>query len=208
MSLILFAKDPLYSTALTFDVVTEDELNAFRGSLPKGNRFISKGYKGVYPQGADGPFVPFDEKVVKGSEESSTNKVKQPPYNFASVQVELFLDVNTTYYLVPSLYKRNQAGTFYFQVMGDGNFELGTSENVRITEQVMKIGNSKANEKELKMTVAQFYAKKEQLRERIVSEIKRLKLSMTQICSVFDTLKKSNKGNHCAVYFYFLVSLS
>eukprot|EP01037_Dinobryon_pediforme_P022447 gene22447-23612_t len=64
----------------------------------------------------------------------------------------------------------------------------------------MKIGNSKANEKELKMTVAQFYAKKEQLRERIVSEIKRLKLSMTQICSVFDTLKKSNKGLPLAAF--------
>eukprot|EP01035_Chromulina_nebulosa_P022786 gene22786-29502_t len=201
-----FYKDPLYATPLTFDIVTEEELNEFRGSLTKGDRFIRYGYRGVY--GKDKSFVPFDESVSQGSETANSNKsnkVKQPPYNFGSSAVELFLDVSQTYYLIPSLYKRNQAGPFYFHVLADGNFDLGTSEHVRITEQPMVLGSkdaAKAKEggsqsesgqknrtEELKMTVAQFYSKKEDLRERIVTEAKRLKLSLTQMCGIFGDVK-------------------
>lgn len=91
----------MYATPLTFDIVTEEELNEFRGSLKKGDRFIRNGYRGVY--GKDNIFVPFDENVSQGSETANSNKVKQPPYNFGSSEVELFLDVNKTYYLIPSL---------------------------------------------------------------------------------------------------------
>jgi len=182
----------LYATPLTFDIVTEEELKEFRGSLKKGDRFIRNGYKGVYRK--DGSFVPFDESTSKGSETAGSNKVKQPPYNFGSSAVEVFLDVNKTYYLIPSLYKRNQAGPFYFHVLADGNFDLGTSEHVRITEQPMVVGKAEEGgqaktSQELNMTVAQFYSKKEDLRERIVTEAKRLKLSLTQMCGIFGDVK-------------------
>ena len=36
--------------------------------------------------------------------------VQQPPYMFGTTQVEVFLKVNTVYYIVPSLFKRKQAG--------------------------------------------------------------------------------------------------
>ena len=179
----------MYATPLTFDIVTEEELNEFRGSLKKSDRSIRNGYKGVYCK--DHSFVPFDEA---GSEAAESNKVKQPPYNFGSSAVEVFLDVNETYYLIPSLYKRNQAGPFYFHVLADGNFDLGTSEHVRITEQPMVVGKAEEvgqgkKSQELNMTVAQFYSKKEDLRERIIAEAKRLKLSLTQMCGIFGDVK-------------------
>jgi hypothetical protein len=37
-------------------------------------------------------------------------RVQQPPYMFGTTQVEVFLKVNTVYYIVPSLFKRKQAG--------------------------------------------------------------------------------------------------
>ena len=37
--------------------------------------------------------------------------VQQPPYMFGTTQVEVFLKVNTVYYIVPSLFKRKQAGS-------------------------------------------------------------------------------------------------
>ena len=37
--------------------------------------------------------------------------VQQPPYMFGTTQVEVYLKVNTVYYIVPSLFKRKQAGS-------------------------------------------------------------------------------------------------
>jgi hypothetical protein len=51
--------------------------------------------------------------------------VSQPPYMFGTTQVEVYLKVNTVYYIVPSLYRRKQAGEYYFHVFAEGTFELG-----------------------------------------------------------------------------------
>lgn len=61
---------------------------------------------------------------------------------------------------------------------------LGSKEAVRGSGS----GQDKST-KELNMTVAQFYSKKEDLRERIITEAKRLKLSLTQMCGIFGDVK-------------------
>jgi hypothetical protein len=178
---------------MTFDIVTDKEMKEFSGSLKKDDRFILHGCRGVYLD--DGSFVAYNSDVGK---DDVKNKVKQPPYNFGSSQVEVFLDVNETYYIIPSLYKRNQPGTFFVHVYADGPFSLGASSNTQITEQPMKIGkseNSVTLKKTLNMTVSQFYAKKELLREKIVVESKRLKLSLTQLSVIFDDIKAESKSS-------------
>jgi hypothetical protein len=136
------------------------------------------------------------KKRIDGSDE----KVNQPPYSYGSAQVEVFLDVIETYYIVPSLLRRNQAGTFFLSVFADGSFQMDTSASLSLTEKPMCLGKDKGIEKKLDMTVSQFNEKKEILREFIVSETKRLKLSKLQVFSIFDDVKgqsflKGQSGN-------------
>jgi hypothetical protein len=42
--------------------------------------------------------------------------VPQPPYLFGSSQVELMLETDVEYYIIPSLRKRNQPGNFFLHV--------------------------------------------------------------------------------------------
>jgi hypothetical protein len=38
--------------------------------------------------------------------------VRQPPYMFGTTQVEVYLKLNSVYYIVPSLYNRKQRGVY------------------------------------------------------------------------------------------------
>jgi hypothetical protein len=38
--------------------------------------------------------------------------VRQPPYMFGTTQVEVYLKLNSVYYIVPSLYNRKQRGAY------------------------------------------------------------------------------------------------
>lgn len=112
--------------------------------------------------------------------------VQQPPYMFGTTQVEVYLKVNTVYYIVPSLYKRKQPGDYYLHVFAESDFELGGNPITTHTElKTMTIGNGDT-QKILALTVDQFYEKKEILREKIIGEAKRKGLTADIICGVFD----------------------
>lgn len=159
-----YYKDPLYATPITFDIVTEKEL---QDPNPKIREIVPNGYR-------------YENK--KGS-------VKQPPYNFGTTQVEVFLKVGVDYYIVPSLYKRHQAGTFFLNVYADTpSFFLDGSTVVSEAQKPMVVGSGPSAEP-LKMSVSQYYERKEALRERIVSEAQRLNLSINQLHAIFKDCK-------------------
>eukprot|EP01033_Poteriospumella_lacustris_P005213 gene5213-3723_t len=153
-----YYKDPLYATPLTFDIVSAAELtgsNATQKNIPKAVRY--------YPfRGGQGP-----------------EACAQPPYNFGATQVEVYLQPNEDYYIIPSLYKRNQPGDFFLTVYADcDKLQLDGSAVVSETHRPMQVAEGKVT---LKMSVAQFNEKKESLRDRIVSEAKRMNISFVQI---------------------------
>ncbi|RYH31540.1 hypothetical protein EON65_02390, partial [archaeon] len=159
-----YYKDPLYATPITFDIVTEKEL---QDPNPKIREFVPAGYRYENKQG----------------------NVKQPPYNFGTTQVEVFLKVGIDYYIVPSLYKRHQAGTFFLNVYADTpSFFLDGSTVVSEAQRPMIVGSG-ASAEPLKMSVSQYYERKEALRERIVSEAQRLNLSLSQLQAIFKDCK-------------------
>lgn len=126
---------------------------------------------------ADRAFIPFSRRELDDEE-----KAKQPPYNFGTTQVDAFLKVGVDYIIVPSLYKRNQPGTFYLNVFADApQFHLDGSVLVTDAQKPMMVGAKEENKVALKMSVGQYFDKKEQLRERIVAEAKRLNLSAAQL---------------------------
>lgn len=157
-----YFKDPLYATPLTFDIVTSEELKNFDAKSKRTE--ISK-----------------SKKVGDGDE-----KGKQPPYNFGTTQIEVFLETGIDYYIVPSLYKRNQAGNFFLTVFADVNqFDLEGSTVIAEAQKPMVVGKD-LKEVTLKMSVSQFYERKEALRERIVTEAARLNLSLAQLEAIFS----------------------
>ena len=127
-------------------------------------------------------FIPFGRRAA-----DSEDKVKQPPYNFGTTQVDVFLKVGVEYFIVPSLYKRNQPGTFFLNVFADvPNFHLDNSSVVNDANKPMVVGAKEESKVALKMSVGQYYDKKEQLRERVVSEAQRLNLSAAQLEQKFS----------------------
>ena len=97
--------------------------------------------------------------------------------------MEVCLKVNTVYYIVPSLYKREQPGTYYLTVYSENDFELsGASKSFNPEQRTIEIGKGDNNKV---LTAAQYYAKKESLRDKMVSESKRLNLSIEHISAVF-----------------------
>lgn len=159
-------QDPLYATPLAFDIVTEAELQVdFKGSRD---------------------FIPHSQRSL-----ALKAPVKQPPYNYGTTQVDAFLKVGVDYYIVPSLYKRNQPGTFFLNVFADAtNFHLDGSIIVSDAQKPMVVGSKEDSKVALKMSVGQYYDRKEQLRERIVSEAKRLNLSAAQLEAKFSDCRE------------------
>jgi hypothetical protein len=100
--------------------------------------------------------------------------------------VDVFLKVGVDYYIVPSLERRNQPGTFFVHVFADApSFHLDGSVILTDAQKPMIVGSKEETKVALKMSVGQYYDRKEQLRERIVSEAKRLNLSATQLEAKF-----------------------
>jgi hypothetical protein len=154
-----YFKDPLYATPLTFDVVTSAELSK-ASTAP--SKIVSDAVR----------FLPINH---------GSNDCAQPPYNFGATQLELFLKPNVDYYIVPSLYKRNQAGAFFLTVFAHTlSFQLdGSTGGGGAGAEMNKPMESKVGP--LTLSIAQFNEKKEFLRERIVQETLRLGLSIAQL---------------------------
>ena len=99
-----YFKHPLYATALAFDIVEEADLEAALMSLKKSN---------------------LRQDVPNCSDKHD----HQPPYMFGTTQkqVEMKYSDSNYYYIVPSLYKRNQPGQYYITVFSNVTFELETN---------------------------------------------------------------------------------
>eukprot|EP01038_Epipyxis_sp_PR26KG_P009214 gene9214-12425_t len=160
-----YFKDPLYSTPLAFDIVTDKYLDE---TNPKNREKIPNGYL----------TSPIESKLVK----DDPNQASQAPYNFGTTQIEVYLEVGVTYYIVPSLYKRGQAGTYFLNVYAD--YDSITLEGGISVSSVSK--PKLAGSEPLKMSTAQFYEKKELLREKLVSEAERLNITHSKLQKIFD----------------------
>lgn len=177
-----YFKDPLYATPLAFDVVTEEEL---KFTDPEKRKTVDRA---SYP-----PYRNAESETVK-----------QPPYNFGTTQAELMLRLDEDYYIVPSLYKRNQPGNYFISVFADVDdffleggvvvssehapMQLGSKSEAAVLNENSADVSVKSSSilKELKMSVGQFYEKKESLRERFTLESKRLNINMQSISSIFS----------------------
>jgi hypothetical protein len=159
----------LYATPLAFDIVTDEELKA-----------------NVKPTARE--YIPHSRRSL-----DCADKVKQPPYNFGTTQTDVFLKVGVDYYIVPSLYKRNQPGTFFLNVFADvGDFFLDGSMTVSEAQKPMIVGGQGDNKVALTMSVGQYFDKKEALRERIVSEAHRLGLNASQLEAKFNDCREKS----------------
>lgn len=147
----------MYATPLTFDIVTPDYFEGTKAKDVNKDEFVPSGYR-------------FHPSISK-------DLIKQAPYNFGTAQLELYLKVETDYYIVPSLYKRGQSGEFYVNVYGDcEEFILDGAAIVVSAQKPMMIGDQA-----MKLSVSQFYEKKEQLRDKLVAEVKRLNIPISTI---------------------------
>jgi Ca2+-binding EF-hand superfamily protein len=167
-----YFKDPLYARRIAFDIVSEEELK----------------------KAASGKKINLS--VISCEQPNNKPLVPQPPYNHGTTQVEVFLKVGVDYYIVPSLSHRGQNGTFFLNVYANvTSFFLEGSTTLVEAQMPMVIGGKKEDGKggeakegkELKMSVSQFYQKKEILRERMVKDIARLSLNTEHLKSIFKT---------------------
>ena len=121
---------------------------------------------------------------------AANDAVNQPPYMYGTTQVECLLKCNTKYFIVPSLYTRGMKGDYYITVYCENDFSL--EGGVRLSEEPMKLPNSSGHDEPIKLTNAQFFEKKEAIREKIVQEAKKLGVGMTEIASVFEDIMGSD----------------
>lgn len=148
----------------------------------------------------------------------NTDKIEpsaQPPYMFGATQLEISIKPDTDYYIVPSLYKRNQPGVYYLSVYSNTDFVLEattTSDLSAIDQKPMVVGpedstasavalgtgedsnNTDGLKIELSMSRAQYFEKKEQLREKLVTESKRLKITLSALEAIFNDFSASKGG--------------
>jgi hypothetical protein len=120
--------------------------------------------------------------------------------------------VGVDYYIVPSLYQRNQPGEFFLSVFCENPFDLEGNVKLQIEQAPMLLpappsgdpvagkpsgpsatvttnsthGQQK-DQKDLLMTVSQFLDKKETLRSKIVTEVKRLNVSLASLNAIFTS---------------------
>lgn len=159
---ILFLK-----VGVGFDVVTEDE--------------FSRPYKERLQKDSHAVTIPGGCLYVEEGEVLS-DPVNQPPYMFGTTQVEAMLDADTDYYIVPSLRQRKQSGIYFVHVYADGDFELENGVTLQSESEVKKlyVGN-----KEIQLTEVQFAEKTEELREKLLSESKKLGITLQDMTRVF-----------------------
>lgn len=164
-----YYKDPLYATPMTFDIVTAAQLHNATNATEE---YIPNAWRTSTPPPASSMAPAAD-----------TYRCKQPPYNFGAAQVQCFLQTGVDYYIIPSLYKRNQSGAFFLTVYANTTRDFyldGGASVAAAIHKPMEVGPADSK-RALKMSVAQFNEKKEILRDRIVSEAKRLHISMVQL---------------------------
>lgn len=108
-----YFKDPLFDVGVGFDIVKQSEFEltyekrlALSASAITSNTSNNRAL------------------IISGSHTfTSEYPTQQPPYMFGTTQVESEIEVGE-YYIVPSLFKRKQSGTYYLTVYVDGPFEL------------------------------------------------------------------------------------
>ncbi len=85
---------------VSFDIVTEDDLaKRVQNNGAKKQEFM----------------ISYSSQTMVTT--SDPKPVSQPPYMFGSTQIELYLDTNQDYYIVPSVKNRKLSGPYYLQVM-------------------------------------------------------------------------------------------
>lgn len=119
--------------------------------------------------------------------------------NFLAFNLDLLL-LGVVYYIIPSLWNRKQPGTFFLSVYSESNFDLqgGIKLNVNYESEplaasaVVSTDSSKSHGGAIsvpapppfvpaKPSVSQFFEKKEKLREKVLSEMKRLSLTLPKL---------------------------
>jgi hypothetical protein len=152
----------LLQTALAFDIVTEKDIEKRQAvSAAKDIELV----------------IPTSTRI--DSKESS----KQPQYMYGTTQLETRLQSDVQYYIVPSLAKRKQQGTYYLTVFSDVEFELegGICTTAEKEIQRLMVGPNK-----IPLTAVQLSEKKEGFREKLIEEVTRLKISEKEIDAMFN----------------------
>jgi hypothetical protein len=106
--------DRLYATPLAFDIVTEEELDKIsKGKLAASNILhIPHGVKYDYASGGD------SDEILREL------NVNQPAYQYGSTQVEVYLEPEIDYFIVPNLRSSEVKGKYYLNCFCEAPFEL------------------------------------------------------------------------------------
>eukprot|EP01041_Mallomonas_annulata_P003480 gene3480-6926_t len=175
-----YYKDPMYEVGIGFDIVRQNEFDlSFKERV---ERSTDTGTAVTDPKATD--------VAIIGSHPYTaiSKQSKQPPYMFGTTQVETEIPPGE-YYIVPSLYKRKQAGTFFLTVYCDGPFDMEGAVQVAAEQKPPK--NTKGEEF-AKMTQVQFNEKKESIREKIVNEAKKLGITLDKMVRLFPESDMKN----------------
>jgi hypothetical protein len=151
----------LLQTAVGLDIVTEEDIQKRSDSKEGAKNLTISGSGHVY----DAAKVSI-----------------QPPYMYGSVQIETMLEAGKEYFIVPSLSKRKQAGTYYLFVYSTSSFHLegGVKTTAEIATKALVVGSKK-----VPLSAVQFSEKKEEFREKLVAEAMKLNLGQKDILVMF-----------------------
>ena len=154
-------------TALAFDIVTEEDIQKRQAvSAAKDIELL----------------IPTSTRLDSREGGSGGVCSKQPQYMYGTTQLETRLQSERQYYIVPSLAKRKQQGTYYLTVFSDVDFELegGICTTAEKEIQRLTVGPNK-----IPLTAVQLSEKKEGFREKLIEEVTRLKITEKELDAMF-----------------------
>lgn len=122
---------------------------------------------------------------------SSSQQVAQPPYYFGAMQLQLQLQVDEEYVIIPSLYKRDQAGRAVFTLASPHPFEV----NGRAYQE-LEMASIKLNRADTELSLQQCNERYEALREKLVAEARKRNIKIETVKEAFaaaeSTLRRHN----------------
>ena len=175
-----YYKAPLYKVGVGFDVVCENEFNLKFKDRQDSDGAVRMQHGWVFEE--------------EGAGESNV-KVKQPPYMFGTTQLEAMVEVDRDYYIVPSIRDRKLAGSYFVQIYSDGDINVYSSGKETALDVEKKVEEKSIGSKKIHLTKAQFFEKTEEVREKLISEMNRLKLSLDDVSSIFYGQNKKGQGS-------------
>ena len=161
-----FDADPLYKTRMAFDMVRKDFLKEWKGFKTMTHAVSAK-----------------DDKII----------TPQPPYFWTTTQLEKENLPAGDYFIVPSLIDRGTSGSFFFCIFASEDFTVDGGVDMSTRLDSFKPGGPEEefaapttiSSKKGTISINQLFEKKEQLRDKLVEESIKQKITYERLKDSF-----------------------